>query len=323
MPQEWAWIGSKLVRFYRTLLNQETGLWPLQIESKQTLFYVPWTVKDRTHGPALTHWNRVTHICVSKLTTIGSDNGLSPGRRQAIIWSNAGILLIWTLIRNKYQWNLKRNWCIFIQANAFENVVWKMAAILSRPQCVNTLRPRQNGRHFSDDIFEWIFWNENVLISINISLKFVPGGPINNIPTLLQIVALRRPSDKPLSEPMTVRLTTHICVTRPQWVKKWLCLSGHRVALVVHRAQKSVPDSAGEWPTFLPPPLESCSGTVNVDSPNCHHPLANSYLNTYNSHKAHASIIIQEKWIVYTMSVWCGGNPKIHVTCSNVTRHYM
>ena len=44
--------------------------------------------------------------------------------------------------------------------------------------------------------------------------------------------------------------------------------SGHRVALVVHRAQKSVPDSAGERPTFSPPPLESCSGTANVDGPN-------------------------------------------------------
>ena len=45
----------------------------------------------------LTHWARVTHICVSKVTIIGSDNGLSPGRRQAIIWTNAGILLIGTL----------------------------------------------------------------------------------------------------------------------------------------------------------------------------------------------------------------------------------
>ena len=41
----------------------------------------------------LTHWGRVTHVCVSKLTIIGSDNGLSPDRRQAIIWTNAGILL--------------------------------------------------------------------------------------------------------------------------------------------------------------------------------------------------------------------------------------
>ena len=42
----------------------------------------------------LTHWGRVTHICVGNLTIIGPDNGLSPGRRQAIIWINAGILLI-------------------------------------------------------------------------------------------------------------------------------------------------------------------------------------------------------------------------------------
>ena len=46
------------------------------------------------HLHALTHWGRATHICVGKLTTIGSDNGLSPGRRQAIIWTNTGILLI-------------------------------------------------------------------------------------------------------------------------------------------------------------------------------------------------------------------------------------
>ena len=48
----------------------------------------------------LTHWGRVTHICVSKLTIIGSENGLSPGRRQAIIWANDGILLIRTLGTN-------------------------------------------------------------------------------------------------------------------------------------------------------------------------------------------------------------------------------
>ena len=49
---------------------------------------------------SLTHWGRVTHICVSKLTTTGSDNGLSPGRRQAIIWTNDGILLIGPLGTN-------------------------------------------------------------------------------------------------------------------------------------------------------------------------------------------------------------------------------
>ena len=49
---------------------------------------------------SLTHWGRVTQICVSKLTIIGSDNGLSPGRRQVIIWTNDGILLIRTLGTN-------------------------------------------------------------------------------------------------------------------------------------------------------------------------------------------------------------------------------
>ena len=81
----------------------------------------------------------------------------------------------------------------------------------------NSLRPRQDGRHFPDDIFKCIqMYYENVYISIKISLKFVPNGPINNIPALVQIMAWRRPGDKPLSEPVMVSLLTHICVTRPQ-----------------------------------------------------------------------------------------------------------
>ena len=87
-----------------------------------------------------------------------------------------------------------------------------------RKQSMDTLRPRQNGRRFADDTFKRIFLNENVRISIKISLKFVPKGPINNNPALVQIMAWRRPGDKPLSESMLVRLPTHICVTRPQWV---------------------------------------------------------------------------------------------------------
>ena len=83
---------------------------------------------------------------------------------------------------------------------------------------INSLRPRQNRRHFADDVFKCNFLNENVGIPINISLKFVPKGPINNIPALVQIMAWRCPGDKPLSEPMMVSVTTHICVTRPQLV---------------------------------------------------------------------------------------------------------
>ena len=96
--------------------------------------------------------------------------------------------------------------------------------VLHRPLIVpcttlKTLRPKHNERHFADDIFKCISLNENVWIPIKISLKFVPKGPINHIPSLAQIMAWRRPGDKPLSETMMVRLLTHICVTRPQWVK--------------------------------------------------------------------------------------------------------
>ena len=74
----------------------------------------------------------MTHICVSKFTIIGSDNGwLAPSHYLSQCWN----IINWTL-RNKRQWNPNQNLYIFIQENGFENVVWKMAAILSRPQCV-------------------------------------------------------------------------------------------------------------------------------------------------------------------------------------------
>ena len=85
-------------------------------------------------------------------------------------------------------------------------------------QTINTLRPRQNGRHLADDILKCVFFNENAWIWLKISLKFVPMVRINNIPALVQLMAWRRSGDKPLSEPMMVSLLTHICVTRPQWV---------------------------------------------------------------------------------------------------------
>ena len=70
-------------------------------------------------------------------------------------------------------------------------------------------------------IFQTIFSNVFSLMKmltfrLKISLKFVPNGPINNISAMVQIMAWRRPGDKPLSEPMMVSLLTHICVTRPQ-----------------------------------------------------------------------------------------------------------
>ena len=83
----------------------------------------------------LTHWGRVMHICISKLTITGSDNGLSPGRRQAIIWTNDGILLIGPL-----RTSFSEIW-IEIYTFSFSKMHLKMVSILSRPQCVNSLAP--------------------------------------------------------------------------------------------------------------------------------------------------------------------------------------
>ena len=76
-------------------------------------------------------------------------------------------------------------------------------------QALNTLKPSQNGRHFADDIFKCIFWNENAWILLKISLKCVPMVRINNIPALVQMMDWRHPGDKPLSELIMV----HACHT--------------------------------------------------------------------------------------------------------------
>ena len=78
----------------------------------------------------LTHWGRVTHICISKLTIIGSDNGLSPDRRQAIIWTNAGFLLIGPLGTNFSEIVIK------IQRYSFKKMRFKVSSAKRRPFCL-------------------------------------------------------------------------------------------------------------------------------------------------------------------------------------------
>ena len=95
----------------------------------------------------------------------------------------------------------------------------KIDAVNSYRQLLFTHWGRDKMAAISQTIFSNAFSYENVRISIKISLKFVPKDPINNIPALGQIMPWRRRGDKPLSAPMMVSLLTHICVTRPQWVK--------------------------------------------------------------------------------------------------------
>ena len=67
---------------------------------------------------------------------------------------------------------------------------------------VNILRPRQTGRHFADNSFKRIFMDAKFYMLIQISLKSVPKGPIDNKAVLVHVMAWRRTGDKPLSEPM-------------------------------------------------------------------------------------------------------------------------
>ena len=82
---------------------------------------------------SLTHWGRVTLICVSKLTIIGSDNGLSPDRRQAIIWTNAGLLLIRPLETNFSEILIE------IPTFSFKEMHLKVSSAKRRPFCLGPM----------------------------------------------------------------------------------------------------------------------------------------------------------------------------------------
>ena len=127
------------------------------------------------------------HICVVKLTIIGSDNGLSPGRRQVIIWTNAGILLIGPLETHVIdiligiqtfpfkKMHLKMSsakWRLFCLGlnllNISISITWishmagtrELKLYYGSSLSVITLRPRQNGCQFADDVLKCIFFNE-------------------------------------------------------------------------------------------------------------------------------------------------------------------
>ena len=123
---------------------------------KQCWLIDDWTIRNKSQT-LLTHWGRVPHICVGKTTIIGSDNGLSPGRRQAIIWTNAGILLIVTIGTNFSE--------ILIECHSFsfKKMHMKMSSGKWRPSCLglNVLTDvwkycLQNGSHFALASIYWL-----------------------------------------------------------------------------------------------------------------------------------------------------------------------
>ena len=139
--------------------------YPIVLSSQPlvTIRKTPCVIRDHNSWPDfLTHWGRMTHICVSKLTIIGSDKGLSPGRRQAIIWTNEiSTIDIQTFSFKKIHFNMSSG---------------KWRPFFSRPQCVNThttapRAPQQTHTHLTtympwgcDLIIDDLIW-QNVITS--------------------------------------------------------------------------------------------------------------------------------------------------------------
>ena len=166
----------------------------------------------------LTHWGRVTHICVSKLTIIGSDNGLSPGRRQAIIWTNDGILLIRTLGTNFSEILGK------IHSISFKKMHLKMSSAKGRlfnlglnelkykrrfrypASFTKVLAPIQHSRGKS----KRIEWRTNCQSSLSIiNPKAVRGLSRQQLPSLI-----RKPNRK--------HQRINHCCSQLLWFKAWL-----------------------------------------------------------------------------------------------------
>ena len=126
--------------------------------SQGSAMAISWAEPPPDHY--LTHWGRVTHICISNLSIIGSDNGLSPDRRQAIIWTNAGILLIGPLGTNFSEI------LIGIQTFSFKKMHLKMSSAKWRPLCLGLNVLMQRGQKGGWISTHWPLGVEAVILNL-------------------------------------------------------------------------------------------------------------------------------------------------------------
>ena len=137
----------------------------------------------------LTHWGRVTHICVGKLSIIGSDNGLSPGRRQAIIWNYAGILSI-GLLGTNFSGIL-----IEIHKFSFKKMRLKVSSVKWRPCCLglnvlNSLAPGRYENNFEIVISEHMLRIKSLISSCEIALRWMQQNTFDNKSTLFKVTVM-------------------------------------------------------------------------------------------------------------------------------------
>ena len=121
-------------------------------------------------------------------------------------------IVIWDLSKihlEVYSYHLFIYICIYTYIYIY---IYREREMLGNSNCINTLRPRQNGHHFPDNIFKCTFLKENVWISIKIPLRLVPKGPINNI----QIMTWCQSGDKPL-KPINDKYMS-LCLNEVKWI---------------------------------------------------------------------------------------------------------
>ena len=136
--------------------------------------------------------------------------------------SSAKCRPLWSAL--KFVWNSRKT-TRTITTSVFILLLVDSYLYSNNPLCITHWGRDKMAAIFPDDNFKYIFMNENVRISLKISLNFASRVRINNIPALFLIMAWRHSGDKPLSESMMVRLPTHICITRPQWDNHIIALS--------------------------------------------------------------------------------------------------
>ena len=175
----------------------------------------------------------MTHICVGKLIIIGSDNGLSPGRRQAIIWTNAGILLIWPLGRNFSEI------LIDIQAFSFKKMHLKISSVKWRPFCLglnvlSDLTSHLNPSHLA-------YFGMHPIMLLTISQIAMLAGPMlaqrrycrpDVGPTLTQPTLLYELLMSPCTSLNTIVTSLNTAPQPPRWSFGWWCCRSQR-----HRTQ--------------------------------------------------------------------------------------
>ena len=151
MTQSWQWQWTKTENHHEFMRGSEIWTWTFILcfhRRNHHLYSVTnWWWSERSSSVSdtiqilgsdrpswfiqvLTHWGRVTHICVGKPIIIGSDNGLSPDRRQAIIWTRAGIFIIGPLGTNFSEI------LTGIQTFSFKKMHLKMSSVKWRPFCL-------------------------------------------------------------------------------------------------------------------------------------------------------------------------------------------